>query len=488
MKDTDQRHGLTRIFLLLFFLCLFCRSTVTLSETVGGSLRLTLGQQRVLDVPAPLQQVAIGDPSVADVKIISQGRQILVTALGRGLTDLVAWDVQGRQTTTAIQVVAKDISAVRDELKGILGDVEGINIRTVGERVVIDGEIFTRQDFEKVRQVAGIYPKDVTLLAAMSTAVTRLIASEINRSLSKNGYQDVRAEGIGNKIFLEGTVSAKEDVDTVKTLSDAYFENCVNLVRIGGKLDELVLIDIQFVEVGKRFLEKIGVNWDDTARFQVTDLSYTMDFLNSGADQGGLKVEGLKDFGGNVNLSESDSIGRTLAHPKLVCKSGEKAEFIAGGEVPLPVVTQETISIIYKPFGIILKISPVAHRDGRISASVEAESSTIDNAISVGGYPGFKKRNVQTFVTLDKDKVLALSGLVNETDTKGVEKVPIIGRFPIIGELFKSRDFANDQTELVIFLASRLLAPEEEANQEMIRSLQKKYEETGEKTKPSLFD
>jgi pilus assembly protein CpaC len=488
MKDTDHREGLTRISLLLFLLCLFCPRTLTLAETVGGSLRLTLGQQRVLDVPAPLEQVAIGDPSVADVKIISQGRQILVTALGRGSTDLVAWDVQGRQTTTAIQVVTKDITAVRDELKGILGDVEGINIRTVGERVVIDGEIFTRQDFEKVRQVAGIYPMDVTLLAAMSTAVTRLIASEINRSLSKNGYRDVRAEGIGNKIFLEGTVSMKEDLDTVNTLSNAYFENCVNLVRIGGKLDELVLIDIHFVEVGKRFLEKIGVNWDDTARFALTDLTYAMDFLKSGGDQGTVKMEGLKGFGGNVNLLESDSVGRTLAHPRLVCKSGEKAEFVAGGEVPLPLITEERITIIYKPFGIILKISPVAHRDGRISARVEAESSTIDNAISVGGYPGFKKRSVETFVTLDKDKVLALSGLVNQSDTKGVEKVPLIGRFPIIGELFKSRDFANDQTELVIFLASRLLSPEEESNQEMIRTIEKKYEETGESIQPGLSD
>jgi pilus assembly protein CpaC len=474
--------------LVLFSLMTGPGSAPVAAESVGGTVRMNIGQQKVLDVPAPLQQVAVGDPSVADVKAISQGRQILVTAVGRGTTDIVAWDAAGRQFTTTVQVAAKDIASIRDELKTVLGDVEGISVRSAGERVVIDGEIFTRQDFERVRRVAAMYPQDVTMLATMSTAVTRLIASEINRSLTKNGFGDVRAEGVGDRIFLEGTVNAKEDIDTVTTLSKAYYDNCVNLLRVGGKMDELVLIDIQFVEVGKRFLEKLGVNWDDTARFQITDLTYTRGFLGRSEDDGKMEVEGGRNFGGNVNLQQSDSRARTLAHPRLVCKSGEKAEFVAGGEIPLPLITEEKILITYKPFGIILKISPIAHRDGRISAAVQAESSTIDSAITVAGYPGFKKRSVETYVTLDKDKALALSGLVNQSDTKGVEKVPLIGKLPIIGELFKSRDFANDESELVIFLASRLLTPDEEENQKMIQDLQKKYEETGEALKPGLFD
>ncbi|MEW6441500.1 MAG: pilus assembly protein N-terminal domain-containing protein [bacterium] len=467
---------------------LLSASNLARAETVGGTLRITLGQQRVLDVPAPLEQVAIGDPEVADVKIISQGRQILVTGLGRGTTDLVAWDAQGRQTTTTIQVMAKDIGLVRDEVQAVLGEVEGILIRTVGERVVVDGEVFTRQDFERIRHVCAMYPKDVTVLARMSSAITRLIASEINRCLTKNGYPDVRAEGVGGKIFLEGTVGVKEDLETVQTLSTAYFDSCVNLVRVGGKLDRLVLIDIQFVEVGKRYLEKIGLNWDDVARVQVDEVTFLRDMVRGTWEQGDAILTGADDFGVNVNLLESDALARTLAHPRLVCKSGEKAEFIAGGEIPLPLITEERILITYKSFGIILKISPIAHRDGKISASVEAESSTIDNAISVGGYPGFKKRSVETYVTLDKEKVLTLSGLVNQSDTKGVERVPLIGKLPIIGELFKSRDFSNDQSELVIFLASRLLEPEEEQDEEMIRSLEKKYDETGEALKPRLTD
>ncbi len=456
--------------------------------TLGGTVRLTLGQQTVLDVPAPLEQVAVGDPKVVDVKIISEGRQILITAIGKGTTDVLTWDMYGKQSSTVVQVIMKDVRLIQSEVRGILGEIEGVEVRVVGERVVIDGEVYTRRDFDRIKTVAGIYPGEVTMLARMSSSVTRLIASEINRSLQKNSYADVRAEGIGNKIFLEGTVLKEEDLKTVDTLAGAYFDTCVNLVRVGGVADDLVLIDISFVELGKQLLEKVGVDWDDSARFEVSSIRYTLDLVQSGADKGTIELEAGNNFGANLDLLQSNSIARVLAHPKLVCKSGEEAEFVAGGEIPIVLILQDRAVVEYKKYGIILKVSPLAHRDGRVSASVEAENSSLDFTVTVNDYPGLKTRSVDTYVTLDKDKVLVLSGLVDQQDAKAVNKVPVIGNFPVLGELFKSRDFTNQDTELVIFLTASLMSPESEKNQEMLKDMEKKYDSVGEKLKLDVFD
>ena len=487
MMILKKRAGL---LILLFVLAVFSHffSTHCLAATLGGTVRLTLGQQTVLDVPAPLEQVAIGDPKVVDVKLISEGRQILITAIGRGSTDVLTWDMYGKQSSTVVQVILKDVRLIRNEVRGILGDIEGVDVRVVGERVVIDGDIYTRRDFERIKTVAGIYPSEVTLLARMSSSVTRLIASEINRSLLKNGYADVRAEGIGSKIFLEGTVLKQEDMETINTLSSAYFDTCVNLIRVGGVAEDLVLIDIHFVELGRELLEKVGVDWDDSMRFEVTSLRYTIDLVKSGADSGSIRLEAGRDFGANLNLLQNNAMARILAHPRLVCKSGEEAEFVAGGEIPIVLILADRAVVEYKKYGIILKISPLAHRDGRISASVEAENSALDFSVQVNSYPGLKTRSVSTYVTLDKDKVLVLSGLVNQQDAKAVNKVPVIGNFPILGELFKSRDFTNEDSELVIFLTASLMSPESEKNREMLEDMERRYDAVGEKMKLDVFD
>lgn len=486
MRQKSKRSRLILVGFLLVLSPLF--RTDNLAEPLGGTLRLTLGQQRVLDVSVPLEQVAIGDPEVVDVKVITQGRQVLITASGKGTTDLITWDIHGKQTTTLVNVILKDIRLIRNEVRGIIGPVEGVRVRLVGEQVVIDGEVFTAKDLERLQKVADIYPNEVTLLARMSPSVSRLIASEVSRSLKLNGFSDTRARGIGDKIFIEGTVNSREDIRAVMALAQGYYVECVNLLSLEGRADDLVLIDIHFIEVGKSLGEKIGVNWDDSARFEIQNISYTIDILRRAPDSGQMSLTGADGFGADVNLSETDSFARTLAHPRLVCKSGQEADFLAGGKVPYVVQGLGGGSVIFKDYGISLKISPIVHQDGRISAGVLAESSKLDWANAVLGYPAISTRMVETYVTLGRGKVLTLSGLVNQSDAKDVDRMPVIGNFPILGELFKSRDFSDDDSELVIFLSAELMTPETSQNLDMIKSAEERFKKGDEKLKPHVFD
>ncbi len=485
MKRLYNQHCLSALACLLAQL-LFLFPAAVQAASLGGRIRLTVGQQRVLEVTFPLEQVAIGDPTVADVKIVSKGKQLLITALTQGVTDVLTWDLKGRQLSTLIQVVTKDIRIIKAEVLGILKDIEGITIRSVGDRVVVDGEIFTRPDFERIKKVEQIYKGEVVVLARMSSSITRLIAAEINRSLQKNGYLDVRAEGLGDKIFLEGIVPLSTDLKAIEALTAAYFDNYVNLVQAGGKTEKLVLIDIHFLEIGHRFLEKLGFTWDDLAKFSLSNLSYMSDFLRNAT--GNVGIAEVTSFGVAVDMLETHALARSLANPRLVCKSGEQAKFLAGGEIATPIVLMDRMLIEYKDYGIILELSPVAHRDGRISTHIKAENSSLDFSTQVLDIPGFKTRKVETYVTLDKDHFLVLSGLVNHSDAKDVDNVPIIGKFPVIGELFKSRQFSNDETEMVIFMTASILDENDKINNEMKQAIEEKYQQKGEEIEPDIFD
>jgi pilus assembly protein CpaC len=181
-----------------------------------------------------------------------------------------------------------------------------------------------------------------------------------------------------------------------------------------------------------------------------------------------------------------------LSQPKLVCASGEKAEFVAGGEVPLLMVTQNTFAVEWKKFGIVLHVTPTADRSGNIGTEIYAEVSDIDRSISIraNGFevPGFRLRDVKTNVTVKDGETIILSGLFNYNEDKEVSKVPLLGNIPILGELFKSRNFIEKKTELAIYVTPRVVSPGTDRVKEMIQDARKLYKDAGDSVSFSIFD
>ena len=183
---------------------------------------------------------------------------------------------------------------------------------------------------------------------------------------------------------------------------------------------------------------------------------------------------------------------RVLSQPKLVCASGEKAEFLAGGEVPILVVTANQFAVEWKKFGIILNITPTADKSGNIGTEVYAEVSDIDRTLSIraNGFevPGFRIRDVKTNVTVKDGETIALSGLFNYTEDKEVSKVPLLGHIPILGELFKSRNFVDNKTELAIYVTPHIVTPNSKEVKELINDARKLYKDAHDSVSFSIFD
>jgi pilus assembly protein CpaC len=194
-----------------------------------------------------------------------------------------------------------------------------------------------------------------------------------------------------------------------------------------------------------------------------------------------------------IGFQQNDGYGRLLAQPKLVCASGEQAEFLAGGEVPIPLITQTQFTVEFKPYGVILKLRPTADRNGNIQTEIQAEASEIDTSVSVsfGGstaIPGFRTRKVKTNVTVRHGETIVLSGVFSHDEQKAVSKLPGLGQIPIIGELFKNRAFDSTKRELVIFVTPRIVNPDSDKIRTIIEDVKQRYKQARGEVTFSIFD
>ena len=194
---------------------------------------------------------------------------------------------------------------------------------------------------------------------------------------------------------------------------------------------------------------------------------------------------------GNDLSQEDHALGdaRLLAEPTLTCINGGQADFLVGGEVPIPVQNQDgALNVIFKQFGIILNVESRANELGLIRTKVGVEVSSVDKAISVLGIPGFATRKTNTEMNVQSGETMIVAGLFSSEDAKTVVKVPGLGSIPVLGELFKSRQFRRGESELVVLVTPQIIGADADA----VKSAEQRFEdlkrESGERLKFKLAD
>jgi len=455
----------------------------------SDTLNLGIGTQKVLTVPG-LSRIAVGDPSVADVKTVGNN-QVLVVGAGEGKTTLLIWQSGGRRKSYAVSVKKQDPNETINEIRNLLGNTEGITVRLLGDRIYLDGRAYSAQDAERLQKILSLYP-GVQSLVKVTPNAKELIAQNLNEAFQKYGLPNVQANVVGSSVFLEGTVESPQDLQKAELIVRAIGEKVESLISVG--IRRMILSEVQFVEVRRSAKDRFGLKYP-------TDITGTADFsatvskglFGSGPTQGtaGGEVKASSDF--SAGFQSNDGYARVLAQPRLVCASGEQAEFLAGGELPIPLITNNQFTVLYKPYGVILKLRPTADRNGNIETEIEAETSEVDTsvAVSVGGsasVPGFRTRKVKTNVTVQHGETIVLSGVFSADEQKFVSKLPGIGSIPIIGELFKNRGFDSSKRELLIFVQPKVVNPDSERVRKLIDEAKTNYREAKGDVGFNLFD
>ena len=262
-------------------------------------------------------------------------------------------------------------------------------------------------------------------------------------------------------ILLQGQASSPLAAERIAALAETYApEKVINMMSVGSP--QQVLLEVRVSEMSRGAVKALGIT-------QAT-------WQNGGIGGGGSGVQvqtftGFLNsvFGSTLNVQfealEREGIVRTLASPNLVALSGETANFLAGGEFPVPIGVdlQGRVQIEFKQFGVALAFTPTVLADGMVNLRVAPEVSSIDREVSVelDGFniPGLKVRRAVTSLELRDGQSFAMAGLIQSDFQDTVRAIPLLGKIPIIGALFRSTSFNKQETELVIIVTPRIVRP-----------------------------
>ncbi|MFO8052491.1 MAG: TonB family protein, partial [Candidatus Omnitrophota bacterium] len=373
-------------------------------EDAGRGVDIVVGDIQVIEV-GDIQRVSIRDPNIADIQKAEDGK-VIVSAKSQGETLLTVWTETAKKEFR-INVISEDLPALKKKLEEIIHSKLGIT--------------------------------DVVLNENKSTG----------------------------KIMLLGTVVQSER-DKIEQ-SIAPFADKVENLLITKREQEMVEIDVQILELNKDDTKNLGVDWMDSVSLSESAPAASKSWKSLW--QTGTWSRG--NLSATLHMLIKEDKGRILSRPKLLCLNGEEAELLVGGE--LPVLTEATTggtgssatssaSIEYKEYGIKLLIKPFI-LEGQVYLSLTAEVSnwtldtTLGGAMSVQGTttPAFTIRKAQTVVNVESGDTVFLGGLIDNEDSDIANKVPGLSRIPILGALFRSKEFQSDKTELFITLTPKII-------------------------------
>jgi pilus assembly protein CpaC len=287
---------------------------------------------------------------------------------------------------------------------------------------------------------------------------------------------DVRLESINDNVILTGSVSSPAESSQVADVAARFVgkpEQVLNMLSISGK--DQVSLKVTIVEMQRTVLKQLGVDLNSMFSIgqTVLDLAtvnpFSLGSALSGTRFGATYTNGGTTVGGVLRAMERHGLIRTLAEPTLTAVSGESAKFLAGGEFPVPVGADDgNVTIEFKPFGVGLGFTPVVLSEGRISLKVSTEVSELssDNALQLGTntnasvtIPSLVTRRAETVVELPSGGSLVMAGLIKEQTKQSLNGIPGIKDLPILGALFRSRDFERADTELVVIVTPYVVSP-----------------------------
>lgn len=399
-------------------------------SAVSKSIILPLDKAAIVELPLPAADVLVSQPSVVDA-VIRSPRRVYLLGLTTGQTNAFFFDSRGRQILNLEIVVERDMDALSNLLSRVLPNAR------------------------------------------------------------------IELESISDTVVLRGTAQNASEVANATLLAQRFVEDEAKVVNlIAMREPDQVMLKVRIVEMQRQMMRQLGVSTSGTV--QLDNLAFNL--ATGGFAGGGLSGDtanvtqpiaanrnplgDLVELDAELQALETNGLIRVLAEPNLTSLSGESARFLAGGEFPVPVGQDDgVISIEFKEFGVGLGFSPVVLSKGRINLEVNTEVSevTTDNAFFVPGattvdengnlitttglaIPGLSVRRANTTVELPSGGSLVMAGMLQEDMRQSIEGVPGVKDVPVLGSLFRSREYQNSETELVIIVTPYLVEPTHESD------------------------
>jgi pilus assembly protein CpaC len=425
----------------------------------AGSQMLSLprGKSAIVDLPVDARDVLVTNPAVADA-VLRTPRRIYILGLAAGQTDAVFFDAAGRRILSLNVRVDQDVSALADTINRILPGSR-VTIEPVADSIILSGLVLTPADADKAGQIAQRFvakPEQVLNMiqvAGKDQVTLKVRVVEVNRTVVKQLGFDLNA------------VLGQVGLDQLTFATAATFG--INGSLLGG-LTGGYSLDTTKAPVMQ---QPCGAGWPAGSLCDVivrgpNDASN----FDTATPQDVIGSDGVNKANATIKAFERVGLVRTLAEPYLTTSSGEPANFLAGGEFPVPTGQDNSgrVTIEFKKYGVGLGFTPVVMSGGRISMKISVEVSELSNAgaFTVGTgtssaltIPGLSVRRAENVVEMPSGGTMMIAGLLQERSAQNLDSLPGLMNMPIVGTLFRSRDFTSGQTELVILVTPYIVDP-----------------------------
>ena len=476
-------YTMIRPSMMIVRISLVLAAFVGASSASAATVRVAVGQQRVVE-RSNISKVAIGNPKIADVRALSQ-RQLLVTGVSVGRTSLTIFSPAGSEQLN-VHVTPQDLQASEREVGRLIRGLPKVRVREIGDRLVLQGEVRSVKEHRRLSLVREMHPSVINMVTIAESTKAE-IADGLTQRFRRHGYEHVEAVLVGPTLFVEGTVPSSDDLEKANELIKSAGVGVENLIKVGNR--RMVLIECQFVEVRRSRNDLIGVRLplQITGKGQL-GVNITRGFLGPVSDSGGATMDMTGETPFSFGLQFNSGYGRLLAQPRLLASAGEQADFLAGGEIPVVTQNQNGTTVEWKEFGVRLGVLPLVDRIGNINLRIKAEVSQPDSSVAVLNIPGFRTRRVETAVSTSSGETIVLSGIYNNDEQKDVSKFPGLGHIPILGELFKSRAWKENKSELMVLLTPRLVTPSSRRVRRIIDDARRMYDRSSQEVRFNIWD
>lgn|GEM_PF-64121 len=430
--------GSAVVLALLFALSLCAsaqeKATIQASFSNNGQpikIDVLVGQSRLIELDEDYKRVSISDPKIAEVVPISR-RQVIINGLTFGQVNLVAWDDRKNMSERTLVFdifVQVNLSLIDNQMK-LLFPKENIQLSQANNSVVISGTV-TRPELadqaQKIIEAAGLKVTNLLKVPVMDAAQVQLQirVAEVNRQVLRELSS---AYGVLNSALPTFISAAGPAQFGGYSVADEFIDNFGRVRRQNLNVSPSSAVNLFFG------------NSNNSA--------VTQTFIRALNSRGAL---------------------RDLAEPNLIAMHGQKANFLAGGEFPIPIIQsgsqngQAAITITYKEFGVKLEFIPTIIDENHIRLELAPEVSSLDfsSGVTIQGLvvPGLRVRRAKTTLELRDGQSFALAGLIDNTERVNLSKIPLLGDIPVLGELFKSRSFQRNEAELLFLATVKIVEP-----------------------------
>ncbi len=426
--QSNMRHRMLNLLIIINTLLLLL---FLAPSAMANYIYLKPGQSKTIDSNASIDTVFVSNPAVADYKILSEKR-VVIYAKTNGLSEITLY---GNDTKVLAKVTVDVDPIISDLTYRIKSAFPNTDVR-------IQRLTQTTTNGKSVYLLTGQIPDEET-----GDLIYSIVGETVGTEKKEIELKLYTPDGGTNEIPLEH-------------MTKYVYRNIIKRFTLPRQKANQVNVQMVIVEVSKEFTDAIGVEWSQIA----LDPNGSASTFGS---QGHFQLINFHGFDAQrlvhtVNALKNENLAKVLANPNLTVLSGEVAEFLVGGEVPITIrdSTNNSVSTSYKAHGIMLSIAPKVLQDNKIKLTLTSElSSASDVSASDTSSPTFKTRRSTSTIELANGQSFVMGGLLKEEDIEILDKIPILGDIPILGALARNAKTKRQKTELVLFVTVNLVSP-----------------------------